>query len=60
MPARAGITCATVVLRRKATSCRLPALAQTLKTVATKGPRAFYEGAIADDMVATLTGAARS
>jgi gamma-glutamyltranspeptidase / glutathione hydrolase len=34
---------------------RLPALAHTLKTVATRGPRAFYEGAIADDMVATLT-----
>ncbi len=34
---------------------QLPALAHTLKTVATKGPRAFYEGAIADDMVMTLT-----
>ena len=33
---------------------KLPALAQTLKTVAAQGPRAFYEGAIADDMVATV------
>ena len=31
------------------------ALAQTLKTVAAKGARAFYEGEIAADMVATLT-----
>ncbi len=34
---------------------RLPALAQTLKTIAALGPRAFYEGPIADDMVATLS-----
>jgi gamma-glutamyltranspeptidase / glutathione hydrolase len=33
---------------------RFPALAETLRTIAVKGPRAFYEGAIADDMVATL------
>jgi gamma-glutamyltranspeptidase / glutathione hydrolase len=33
---------------------KLPALAQTLKAIATKGPRAFYEGPIAQDMVATL------
>ncbi len=33
---------------------RLPALAQTLKTIANKGARAFYEGEIADDMVATV------
>jgi len=33
---------------------RLPALAATLKTVAAKGARAFYEGEIAEDMVATL------
>ncbi len=33
---------------------RLPALAQTLKAIAAHGPRAFYEGPIADDMVATL------
>jgi gamma-glutamyltranspeptidase / glutathione hydrolase len=33
---------------------KLPALAQTLKTIAAKGPRAFYEGPIADDMVATV------
>ena len=33
---------------------RLPALAATLKTIAEKGARAFYEGEIADDMVATV------
>jgi gamma-glutamyltranspeptidase/glutathione hydrolase len=33
---------------------KLPALAQTLKTIAKEGPRAFYEGPIADDMVATV------
>jgi gamma-glutamyltranspeptidase / glutathione hydrolase len=33
---------------------KLPALAKTLETIAAKGPRAFYEGPIAEDMVATL------
>src|SRR5664279_2190945 len=33
---------------------RLLALAATLKTIAAKGARAFYEGAIADDMAATV------
>jgi gamma-glutamyltranspeptidase / glutathione hydrolase len=33
---------------------RLPALAQTLETIAAQGPRAFYEGPIAEDMVATV------
>jgi gamma-glutamyltranspeptidase/glutathione hydrolase len=33
---------------------RLPALAQTLKTIAAQGARAFYEGEIADDMAATV------
>jgi gamma-glutamyltranspeptidase / glutathione hydrolase len=33
---------------------RLPALAETLKAIAKEGPRAFYEGPIAEDMVATL------
>jgi len=33
---------------------KLPALAQTLKTIAKEGPRAFYEGPMADDMVATV------
>ena len=33
---------------------RLPALARTLTTIAKQGPRAFYEGPIAEDMVATV------
>jgi gamma-glutamyltranspeptidase/glutathione hydrolase len=33
---------------------KLPALAETLKTIARNGPRAFYEGPIAQDMVTTL------
>jgi gamma-glutamyltranspeptidase/glutathione hydrolase len=33
---------------------RLPALAATLKAIAKDGPRAFYEGPVAEDMVATL------
>src|SRR5262249_21349233 len=33
---------------------RLPALAATLKAIAAKGAHAFYEGAIAEDMVKTL------
>lgn len=33
---------------------KLPALAATLKAIAKGGPRAFYEGPIAEDMVATL------
>lgn len=36
---------------------RLPALAETLKAIARSGPRAFYEGPIADDMAATLAAA---
>jgi gamma-glutamyltranspeptidase/glutathione hydrolase len=34
---------------------RLPALAQTLKTIAAKGARTFYEGEIAADIVTTLS-----
>ena len=33
---------------------KLPALAQTLKTIAVKGPRAFYDGPIAQEITATL------
>jgi gamma-glutamyltranspeptidase/glutathione hydrolase len=33
---------------------RFPALAQTLRTLAAKGARAFYEGEIADDIAATV------
>jgi gamma-glutamyltranspeptidase/glutathione hydrolase len=33
---------------------RLPALAATLKSIAAKGARAFYEGEIADDIARTL------
>jgi gamma-glutamyltranspeptidase / glutathione hydrolase len=32
----------------------LPALAATLRSIARNGPRAFYEGEIAEDMVATV------
>jgi gamma-glutamyltranspeptidase/glutathione hydrolase len=34
---------------------KLPALAATLKEIAKKGARAFYEGPIADDMVQTVS-----
>ena len=33
---------------------RLPALAQSLKLIAAQGPRAFYEGPLAQDMLATV------
>src|SRR5262245_15933097 len=33
---------------------KLPALARTLAAIAAHGPRAFYEGPIADDIVATV------
>jgi gamma-glutamyltranspeptidase/glutathione hydrolase len=33
---------------------RFPALAQTLKTIAAKGARGFYEGELAEDMAATV------
>lgn len=33
---------------------RLPALAATLEAIAARGPTAFYEGAIAEDIVATM------
>jgi gamma-glutamyltranspeptidase/glutathione hydrolase len=33
---------------------KLPALAATLKAIAKSGPRGFYQGPIADDMVSTL------
>jgi gamma-glutamyltranspeptidase/glutathione hydrolase len=33
---------------------RFPALAATLSAIAKEGPRAFYEGAIADDIAATV------
>jgi gamma-glutamyltranspeptidase / glutathione hydrolase len=36
---------------------RLPALAQTLRTIAARGAHAFYQGPIADEMVATLAAA---
>jgi gamma-glutamyltranspeptidase / glutathione hydrolase len=35
---------------------KFPALARTLSTIAAEGPRAFYEGPIADDMAATIAG----
>jgi gamma-glutamyltranspeptidase/glutathione hydrolase len=33
---------------------KLPALAQTLEAIAARGPRAFYEGPIAEEMAATV------
>jgi gamma-glutamyltranspeptidase/glutathione hydrolase len=33
---------------------KLPALAETLKAIAKNGPKAFYEGPIAEDMASTL------
>ncbi len=33
---------------------RFPALAETLKTIAAKGAKGFYEGAIGDEMAATV------
>lgn len=36
---------------------KFPALAATLRTIAAQGPRAFYEGPIAEDMAATLAAA---
>jgi len=36
---------------------RLPALAATLRAIAAGGPRAFYEGAIAEDIAATVQAA---
>ena len=33
---------------------KLPALAATLKTIAQKGPRGFYEGPVAEDIAATV------
>ena len=36
---------------------KLPALAATLKAIATDGPRAFYQGPIAEDMAKTLAAA---
>src|ERR1700690_3982437 len=33
---------------------KMPALANTLKAIGAKGPRAFYQGEIAEDIVATL------
>ncbi len=33
---------------------KLPALAETLKAIAKNGPKAFYEGSIAQDMASTL------
>lgn len=33
---------------------RMPALAKTLRAIAANGPRAFYQGEIADDIAATL------
>ncbi len=39
---------------REGDMMRFPALARTLRTIAAKGARGFYEGEVAADMVATL------
>ena len=57
MPEHRGIIFSTAGLPRKADVIRFPALASTLKAIATKGARAFYEGEIADDMAANTCGA---
>ena len=54
MPARRSIICSTARRRRKATSSAFRRSAQTLKTIAAKGARAFYEGELADDMAQTI------
>jgi len=33
---------------------KFPALAETLKAIAAKGPKAFYEGAVAEDIIAAV------
>ena len=48
MPARRATTCSTAARRRKATSSGCRRLPQTLKTIAARGARAFYEGPIAE------------
>ena len=52
--ARPSIICSTARRRKEGDVIRFPALAATLKAIAAKGARAFYEGEIAEDMVATL------
>ena len=54
IPAPPNIICSTARRRKEGDVIRFPALAATLKTIAAKGARAFYEGEIADDMAATL------
>ena len=56
-PARPSTICSTARAPAEGDVIRLPALAETLKAIAKNGPRAFYEGPIAEDMVATLAAA---
>ena len=54
MLARRNIICSTAAPPKEGDVIRFPALAATLKTIAAKGARAFYEGEIAADMAATV------
>ena len=47
IPGRPGIICSTVRAPKEGDVIRFPALAATLKVIAAKGARAFYEGEIA-------------
>ena len=49
-----GIICSNGQAPAEGDVIKLPALAATLKAIAKNGPRAFYEGPIAEDIVATL------
>ena len=53
-PATAAIYLPGAAVPAVGDNVRFPALARTLRAIAKGGARAFYEGAIADDMVETL------
>ena len=53
-PARRGTFCREARVPSAGDVVAFPALAETLKAIAKGGPRAFYQGAVAEDIVATL------